>query len=91
MPEAVTQCNIAQNLLGTFFFLSFKFGQNMLNTRSCMKERTNEQTYTTTKHITTLLLRSRVKKETIWIESLRKVHGTNHGLEESIDKSDKYV
>ncbi len=33
----------------------------MLNTRSCMREGTNEQTYTMTKHITTLLLRSWVK------------------------------
>ncbi len=31
-------------------------------TRSCMREGTNERTYTTTKHITTLLLPSRVKK-----------------------------
>ncbi len=39
----------------------------MLNTRGCMKEgmneQTNKQTYTTTKHITTLLLRSQVKIE----------------------------
>ncbi len=33
----------------------------MLNTRSCMREGTNERRYATTKHITTLLLRSRVK------------------------------
>ncbi len=33
----------------------------MLNTRDSMREGTNERTYTTTKHITTLLLRSRVK------------------------------
>ncbi len=37
------------------------FGQNMLNTRDSMRGGTNERTYTTTKHITTLLLRSRVK------------------------------
>ncbi len=33
----------------------------MLNTCDSMREGTNKQTYTTTKHITTLLLRSRVK------------------------------
>ncbi len=33
----------------------------MLNTRSCIREGTNERTYSTTKHITTLLLRGRVK------------------------------
>ncbi len=32
-----------------------------------MRERMNEQTYTTTKHITTLLLRSRVKISEDWI------------------------
>ncbi len=34
---------------------------NMLNTRGSMREGTNERTYTATKHITTLLLHSRVK------------------------------
>ncbi len=33
--------------------------------REGMKERTNKRTYTTTKHITTLLLRSRIKKEKV--------------------------
>ncbi len=33
----------------------------MLNTRDSMREGMNERTYTATKHITTLLLRSRVK------------------------------
>ncbi len=66
MRRAVTQCNTAYNLLRTFFFLYFKFGQDMLNTRGFMRkqgrnERTNERTNTMTKHITTLLLRSRVK------------------------------
>ncbi len=35
----------------------------MLNTRVSMREGTDERTYTTTKHITTLLLCSRVKKK----------------------------
>ncbi len=34
-----------------------------------MREGTNERTYTTTKHITTLLLRSRVKKSPHWRNS----------------------
>ncbi len=33
----------------------------MLNTRGSMREGTNEQMYTATKHITTVLLRSREK------------------------------
>ncbi len=44
LQVAVTQCNIAYNLLGTFFFLYFKFGQNMLNTGDSMREGTNERT-----------------------------------------------
>ncbi len=35
---AVTQCNTAENLLGIYCFLYFKFGQNMLNTRGSMRE-----------------------------------------------------
>ncbi len=46
----------------------------MLNTRDSMREGTNEQTnermYTMTKHITTLLLRSRVKS-TEFFQSVR--------------------
>ncbi len=38
------QSTIAKICVGTFFFLYFKFGQNMLNTRSCIREGTNERT-----------------------------------------------
>ncbi len=47
----------------------------MLNTRDSMREgmneRMNERTYTTTKHITTLLLRSRVKSEKAYFLKLQ--------------------
>ncbi len=42
----------------------------MLNTRDSMREGTNKRTYTTTKHITTLLLRSRVKTGYIYVTFL---------------------
>ncbi len=44
----------------------------MLNTRDSMREGTNEWTYTTTKHITTLLLHSRVKNDVFHSRRARK-------------------